>query len=95
MEANRILLANKYARIISDIAMKKKISRMQAMDVFYRSETVDLLDEGISDLHCEDDAYLADEVQLECMVANANANADMKARMQAYAKALRELTEEK
>lgn len=95
MEANRILLANKYARIISDIAVKKKISRMQAMDVFYRSETVDLLDEGISDLHCEDDTYLADEVQLECMVKEVNFTSDMKARMLAYEKALRELTEEK
>lgn len=88
MEANRILLANKYARIINLIAEKEHITRMQAMKLFYESDTVELLDEGVADLHCECDAYLADEVRMECFVKEENPSQNAVARMMAYDKAL-------
>lgn len=33
------------------------------LDIFYRSETYRLISEGVSDLHCMSDAYLADKLK--------------------------------
>jgi len=38
MEANRIILDMKYARIIAIIAEIKGISNEEAMDIFYKSQ---------------------------------------------------------
>ncbi len=65
MKANRTLLEMKYARIIDAIAQKQGISREEAMNLFYNSNTFNLIDEGVADLHCRSDLYLADEVLLE------------------------------
>ncbi len=34
----------------------------EAMDMFYASDTVTLMEEGIADLHCRSDKYLAEEI---------------------------------
>lgn len=65
MEANKILLEKKYARIISYIAMMKNIPREEAMRMFYESETSQIMNEGVADLHCHGDRYLAEEVLIE------------------------------
>lgn len=65
MEANPTLLQMKYARIILRIAELQNISNEEAMDMFYRSQTFQLISKGIADLHCLSDFYLADEVILE------------------------------
>jgi len=36
-----------------------------ALDFFYRSEVYQLMRDGVSDLHCMSDAYLADELKME------------------------------
>lgn len=65
MTANPILLQKKYARIVEAFAEKAGLTLDAALDFFYRSQTYRLISEGVSDLHCMSDAYLADELQAE------------------------------
>ena len=65
MMANPILLQKKYARIIECFAKQQGISLDEALDLFYRSEVYQLMREGISDMHCMSDLYLAEELRLE------------------------------
>ena len=37
----------------------------EAMNRFYTSRTLEFIREGVSDLHCRSDKYLADEVMME------------------------------
>jgi hypothetical protein len=37
----------------------------QAMDLFYKSDTYQLMREGISHMHCRADEYLAEEIHME------------------------------
>lgn len=62
MEASRIILDMKYARIIEILAQQLRISREEAMDLFYNSPAFELIDKGVADLHCRSDQYLADEI---------------------------------
>ena len=65
MMANPILLQKKYARVIECFAKQQQISLDEALDLFYRSEVYQLMREGISDMHCMSDLYLAEELRLE------------------------------
>ena len=65
MTANPIILQMKYARIIENISKMKKIPLEKAMQMFYNSKTFDLISEGIADMHCMSDKYLAEEICLE------------------------------
>jgi len=65
MTANPILLQKKYARIIKLFAEEEQISLDTALQFFYQSEVYTLLREGISDMHCRSDQYLAEELRME------------------------------
>ena len=65
MNANPILLQKKYSRVIECFADKMNISLNAALDFFYRSEVYCLMRDGVSDMHCMSDEYLADELVLE------------------------------
>lgn len=65
MTANPILLQKKYARVVEAFAQKAGLTLDAALDFFYRSEIYRLISEGVSDLHCMSDAYLADELKTE------------------------------
>ena len=65
MMANPILLQKKYARVIECFAKQQGISLDEALDLFYRSEVYQLMREGVSDMHCMSDLYLAEELRLE------------------------------
>ncbi len=65
MNANPILLQKKYSRVIECFAAKAGISLNRALDFFYRSEVYQLVRDGVSDLHCMSDEYLADELETE------------------------------
>ena len=65
MMANPILLQKKYSRVIECFAKKQGLSLDEALDFFYHSVTYQLMREGISDMHCLSDLYLADELQIE------------------------------
>ena len=62
MEANRIILDMKYARIIEILAQRLNITLEEAMDFFYNSPVFELIDKGVADMHCRSDQYLADEI---------------------------------
>jgi hypothetical protein len=59
MNANPILLQMKYTRLIELLAKKLNISYDEALNFFYKSKTYKLISEGISDMHCMSDEYLA------------------------------------
>lgn len=65
MKANKILLQRKYARIIELFAKNDTISRKQALEFFYSSDMYREVSQGISDMHCRSDKYLAEELTLE------------------------------
>lgn len=65
MQANPILLQRKYARIVKLFAEEAELTYEQALDFFYNSKTFELISEGVADMHCFSDEYLADELILE------------------------------
>ena len=65
MKANRILLQKKYARVIECFAKQQGISLDEALGLFYHSEVYQLMRDGVSDMHCMSDAYLAEELKQE------------------------------
>ena len=64
-EAFHAILEAKYARIINEISQMYNVSLEEAMDIFYNSPLLPLLEEGIADLHCRSDKYLAEEIWRE------------------------------
>ncbi len=62
MKANATLLHMKYGRIILKFAELAGISAREAMDFFYHSTERELIRDGVSDLHCMSDAYLAEDL---------------------------------
>ena len=62
MTANKNLLRMKYARVIEAYAARTGCTLEEALDKFYRSQTYELMRDGISDMHCMSDAYLVDEL---------------------------------
>ncbi len=59
MNANPTLLHMKYGRVIQRFAELAHISIRDAMDFFYHSVERELIRDGVSDLHCMSDTYLA------------------------------------
>ena len=76
MNANPILLQKKYARVIECFAGKVDISLNRALDFFYRSEVYRLVRDGVSDMHCMSDEYLADELKTEYQEKKVNKSKD-------------------
>ena len=72
MTANPILLQKKYSRVIECFAKQQGLSLDAALDFFYHSlvyqlirEVYQLMRDGVSDMHCMSDAYLAEELEQE------------------------------
>lgn len=59
------ILEAKYARIIAAISELYGVSLEEAMDIFYKSPLLPLIEEGVADLHCRSDHYLAEEIWQE------------------------------
>ena len=70
-EAFHAILEAKYARIIEAMSQQHEVSLEEAMDIFYNSPLLPLIEEGVADLHCRSDHYLAEEIWLE-YVASAS-----------------------
>ena len=62
MTANPILLQKKYSRVIECFAKQQGLSLDAALDFFYHSQVYQLLRDGVSDMHCMSDLYLAEEL---------------------------------
>ena len=65
MQANPTILQMKYARIVKQLAEQAELSYEEALGKFYDSQTYDLISNGIADMHCFSDEYLADELLIE------------------------------
>lgn len=65
MQANPTILQLKYARIVKLFAEETGLSYEEALGKFYDSKTFELISEGVADMHCFSDEYLADELLLE------------------------------
>ena len=73
MQANKIILQRKYARIVLLFAEKMNLPYEEALTLFYDSKTFELISEGVADMHCMSDEYLVDE-----LIAELEENADTK-----------------
>ena len=58
-ETDLVLRANKNANIIMALCELHGISAQQATDIYYDSETSSLIEDGVADLQCRSDKYLA------------------------------------
>lgn len=65
MNANPILLQKKYSRVIELFAVKNGVTLDEALRIFYYSQLYRLISEGVSDMHCMSDEYLAEELTAE------------------------------
>ena len=65
MTANRTLVGHKCAGVIKTYSEFEGISLREAFDRFYTSNLYIEIRNGISDMHCRSDGYLAEELKLE------------------------------
>lgn len=65
MTANPILLQKKYSRVVECFAKNTSLSLEAALDFFYNSQVYCLMRDGVSDMHCMSDTYLAHELEVE------------------------------
>ena len=70
MEANKTILQMKYARVVALFAARSGMPLEDALAFFYDSDTYMLMSEGVADMHCRSDEYLADELMLELREKN-------------------------
>ena len=64
-EGKQVLRSAQNARIIVCISEMFNVPLDKATDIYYNSETANLIEEGIADLHCRSDKYLAGEIWRE------------------------------
>ena len=64
-EGLQILKSAHCARIISNISEMFGVTLEDATDIYYGSETASMIEDGVADLHCRSDKYLAGEVWRE------------------------------
>jgi len=65
MIASRYLVGRKCANVIKEYSEFANIPLREAFDVFYKSHLYMEIINGISDMHCRSDGYLAEELQIE------------------------------
>ncbi len=58
-EGRMVMRAAKIANIIVCLCELYGMSLQEATDMFYKSTTSDLIEEGVADLQCRSDKYLA------------------------------------
>ncbi len=58
-ESKTILRGAKVAKIIESLCDLYGISLQQATEVYYSSITADMIEDGVADLQCRSDKYLA------------------------------------
>lgn len=61
-ETDLVLRGDKNAAIILAISELYGVSVPQAVNLYYQSETSQLIEDKVSDLHCRSDRYLASVV---------------------------------
>ncbi|MBO5698613.1 MAG: DUF3791 domain-containing protein [Bacteroidaceae bacterium] len=64
-DSKQVMRSAQCARIILSISGMYGVSIDEATDIYYNSATADLIEEGVAELHCRSDKYLAEEVWKE------------------------------
>ncbi len=72
MTANRTLIAHKCAGVIQAYSELAAIPLREAFDVFYKSNLYREINDGVSDMHCRSDGYLAEELSREVEQTNSS-----------------------
>ena len=69
-ESKQVIRSTQSARIILCISGMYGVSIDEATDIYYNSETSNMIEEGVADLHCRSDKYLAEEVwnEFKCQI---------------------------
>ncbi len=62
MNADPTILQMKYASVVETLARVANTGYDEALAMFYESQTYKLAREGVSDLHCMSELYLAEEI---------------------------------
>lgn len=70
-ETKTIFRGDRSANIIMAICELYDVSLEKATDIFYKSETSELIDDGVADLHCRSPRYLAQCVWDEYLESNS------------------------
>ena len=65
MTAKPSLLQKDNDSVIVWFAIQQGLSLDAALGLFYHSEVYQLMRDGVSDMHCMSDLYLAEELRLE------------------------------
>ncbi len=65
MTANPVLLQKKYARVVELFANETGLSLDESLRLFYGSKVYELMKNGVSDMHCMSDGYIAEELKSE------------------------------
>ena len=60
--SKQVLRSAQCARIIAAISEMHNITLQEATDIYYNSDMSNLIEDGVADLHCRSDKYLAEEV---------------------------------
>lgn len=61
-DSKQIIKSAQCARIILNISEMFGVTLNEATDIYYNSETANMIEEGVADLHCRSDKYLAEEI---------------------------------
>ena len=64
-KSRQVILDRKIARIIEAYSIRYDVSLEEAANVYYNSITSQMIEDGIADLHCRSDKYLAEELWIE------------------------------
>ena len=65
MKADRAILQLTYSSVIETFSEMGNIPLRDALDKFYKSQIYIEMRDGISDMHCRSEKYLAEELMLE------------------------------
>ena len=65
MKADKTLLQITYYSVIKTLAEMGNIPLREALDMFYKSQIYLEMRDGISDMHCRSDKYLAEDLLRE------------------------------
>ena len=65
MKADPAILQLTYSSVIETFSLVANIPIREALDLFYRSEIYQEMREGIADMHCRSENYLAEELMQE------------------------------
>ena len=65
MKADKAILQITYSGVIEMFAKFANIPLREALDLFYKSKIYQEMREGISDMHCRSEKYLAEDLMQE------------------------------